>query len=400
MTLQVFSRIVFDHRRLVLANAIGLAVVMALLSLVLPAWYAARATILPPEEKGSEFSLLSAAIAQAPILANFASTGAPSEILVRILESRTVRERVAVENDLLKEYKAKDMEKAVAILGSRTGISVTPEGLISLQVVARDPAKAAAMANSYVDALDEFNREKRTTGAQRTRLFVEGRLEETRSELERTENALRLLELQHSTVQIEDQTKAAIDAASGLLSEIVNRQVRLGVLQQELTPSHPIILQLESELDRLQGQLDRMILAQASEDSTQLYVPLRSVPLVKMEMLRLARELELLNRLYALLAEQYEQARIQEARDLPTIQVLDHAVPPVRRAKPKRTLMALSGLGVGLVLGVVLAFAAEAGRKIASEAPGSGAPLGRDLGRVRGFLRSEFARPPSSEHRE
>jgi uncharacterized protein involved in exopolysaccharide biosynthesis len=307
---------------------------------------------------------------------------------------------VVEKNDLMTAYEADEMEHAVAVLESRTTISVTPEGVVSLSVLARDPEQAAAIANSYLEALDEFNQVRRATGAQRTRIFVEGRLRETREELEKTENELRRLELQHSTIQIEDQTKAAIDAASDLLSEIVSRQVRLGVLRQELTPNHPTIRQIESELERLEGQLDEMILAQASGDSTRLYVPLRSVPAVKMEMLRLARDLELLNRLYALLAEQLEQARIQEMRDIPTIQVLDHAVPPVRRAKPKRTLMALSGLGAGLVLGVVLAIAAEAGREAAGEDHAAKAGVRDDLRRTRAFLRRELSRRPSVKHRD
>ncbi len=381
-------------------NALGLGALMAIVGLLLPRWYAARATILPPEEKSGEFSLLSAAIAQAPILASFASTGAPSEILVRILESRTIRERVVQQNDLMTEYKASDSEKAVSVLGSRTSISVGPEGVVSLQVMARSPVKAAAITNSYLDALDEFNREKRSTSAGRTRVFLEGRLKETKVDLERAENNLRSLEERHSTVEIEEQTKAAIDAASGLLSEIVDREVKLGVLRQELTSSHPTVIRLEQELEELNSQLEDRITAGSRSDSTGLYVPLRNVPTVKMDMLRLARELELQNRLYALLTEQYEQARIQEMRDAPTIQVLDRATPPVRRAKPKRTLLALAGSGVGLLVGIGLAFGAEGGRVLKGTASGGPEDVGRDLGLVRSFLRRELARGRSVKREE
>ncbi|MBM3287287.1 MAG: hypothetical protein FJY88_08065 [Candidatus Eisenbacteria bacterium] len=402
MSPQEFLRTLLFHRRLVLANALGVAFLAAVISLLLPKWYLGRATVLPPEERSSEFSLLTAAIAQAPILANFASTGTPSEIVARILESRTVRGRVVEENDLLEVYEAKNMEQAIRVLDSRTGISVTPEGLVSIRVMARTPERAAAIANSYLDALDEFNREQRVTAAKKTRLFIEGRLAETKVDLARAEEALRKMEEQNSSVELKEQTRAAIEAASGLLSEIAKRQVELGVLRQELTSSHPSVRRLEDELSELRGQLDGMIRAQAEGDSASLYVPFRSVPTVKMRMIRLTRDLELQNRLYALLTEQYEQARIQEMRDTPTIQVLDRATPPVRRAKPRRTLVVLSGLGLGLLAGIVVAFGAEGGRAIGGTRRFSGPPpsVREDLADFGRLLRRGLASESPSEDRE
>lgn len=391
MANRTILRTLWRHRPILLANAFGLAFLAAVISLLLPKWYAGYASILPPEDQNPQFGMLSAALAQAPALASFAKTGAPSEILIRILESRTVRERVVEENDLERVYKRTNREDAVRVLASRTGLGATTEGVVQIYVLDRDPNRAAAMANSYVSALEEFNQEKRVTTARRTREFIETRLAGTKADLTKNEEQLRSMEETYSSVEIEEQTAAAIGTASDLLAETVDREVRLAVLLPEMRENHPMVVQLRKELGELRGQLNRLIRSQAERDSLSLYVPLEHVPSVKMEMLRLSRELELLNRLYALLTEQYEQSRIQELRDTPIVQVLDHAVPPVRKAKPRRSFITLLGFGLGLLFGAVIAVGAEAG---GNSSPPS---IRGDLGAFGRFVRRDLLDEPAKK---
>lgn len=338
-------------------------IVCALVSLLLPVWYVGKASLLPPEESQSEFGMMSALMAQTPLLTNFGLTGTPSEILVRILESRTIRERVIEANDLLTVWNLDDMELGIMKLKKLTRISVTPEGVIYLRLFSREPERAASLANSYVEALGEFNRDKRESSARRTREFVEQRLGETRTELAIAEEKLRGFEEKYSTVELPEQTKAALETASEILTQIVDREVRLGVLREDLSEYHPAVKQLERESAGLHAQINRILAVQDIKDSTAFYVPLEQIPEIKMEMVRLVREMEILNRMYVLLVEQYEQARIQEERNMQTVQVLDRASVPVRKDKPKRTNISLGGLCCGLFFGILLAFVAESGRR-------------------------------------
>ncbi len=383
-------RIAFRHRRLILANLAGLAVVCAVISLVLPKWYMAKASILPPEDTGGDLSLLSTMVAQNPLLATYVQSGTPSEILVRIMESRTVREKVVEENDLEEVYRASELETATRILANRTRFSVSPEGVIFVGALARSPERSAAIVNSYIDALDRFNREQRTTRAARTRSFIEGRLEESKAELAKKEEKLRAFEEEYSSVELPEQTKAAIEAASDLLSEITDREVRLDVLRGELTEDHPTAQLLKREIRELKTRVREMISSQVQQDSASIYVALQDIPSIKMEMLRLARELEMESKLYALLIEQYEQARIHEARDVSTVEILDRATPPIRREKPKRTLIVLAGAVLGGLSGLALAFAAEGGGSRPGPRPSS-PTVGHDMRSAFHFFRDVFS---------
>ncbi len=88
-------------------------------------------------------------------------------------------------------------------------------------------------------------------------------------------------------------------------------------------------------------------------------MPAAKVPMIGLELARLARDLKVQDTVYMLLTQQLEQVKIAEARDTPGVQVLDHAFPALRKSKPKIKLqMALAG-AVSLFLGIFLAFFLE-----------------------------------------
>jgi len=92
-------------------------------------------------------------------------------------------------------------------------------------------------------------------------------------------------------------------------------------------------------------------------------VPTGKVPEVGLEYVRKVRDVKYHEVLFELLAKQYEIARVDEARDTSIIQVLDKAIEPERKSKPKRSLIVLlTALVVGF-LAVLWAFIKEAGER-------------------------------------
>ncbi len=372
VTTRQLVEVLVRWRRIVLFNLICITLLGVVVSLVLPKQYTATATVLPPVQESSLLgagSLLTGALGQFGGLARMAGVSGlttTSDILLRVLESRAVCERVIRECGLMDIYGVSSMDEALKILHGETSISVSMEGIVTVSVRAGCSERSAEVANSYVKNLDLVNRLTNTSRGRASRIFIEQRLREVEDDLAESERAMREFQEKNKTVSLEDEVVEAIRAAAELKAEIVGREVALGVLAQFATPENPQVKQLASEIAQLRRQLDLMEIGpKAAGDSSAsgfgvgFSVPFARVPEVGMELARLTRELEIQNAIYALLMQQYEEAKIAEARDTPTVQVLDRAQPPERKSAPRRTRIVILSMMLGTIAGVSLAFFRE-----------------------------------------
>jgi tyrosine-protein kinase Etk/Wzc len=346
-----YLTVLVSYRRFIFLNLIAVCLIVAIISFLLPNWYRATTTILPP---GGEAMTLGLASSLGGAASGFATSlslpfmATPSDIIAAILRSRAVGEAVIRDEKLMEAYKIASMEKTLRELFSRTSVSVTQEGLISLSYEDKDRSRAARVANRFVQESDRINRQTSSSQAKSARMFIEDRLAQTQQELSRAEENLRWFQEENKTILLGDQMKAAIEKAADLKAQMVSSEIRLNVLSRTLSHSHPQIRSLRSEIEETRKQLDILESGHQSQDSTGktvVDVPFAEVPSLSLKLARLIREVRVQESIFELLTQQYEQYKIQETKDTPTIQVLDKAVPPERRARPRRALLvALSGV--------------------------------------------------------
>jgi len=236
----------------------------------------------------------------------------------------------------LRLYKKKLYVDALRELARHTHFEADDAGLIVVEVEDRSPQRAADMANAYVEVLDRFNRDVRMTKGRRTREFVGQRLQDTELKLHESEENFAAYQATHKTPPLSPDAASALSSVAGMYAQREALQVRLGVIEGYTQGASDEATQLRAEL----AQLDRR---------------LQEVPETGIASLRLLRELKTQEQLRALLIAQYEQARIDEVRDVSTLEVLDIASPPEKRSKPKRSLLVLTGLLLGLGAGVAIA---------------------------------------------
>jgi len=374
VTTRQLAEVLVRWRRVVLFNLISITLLGVAVSLVLPKRYTSTTTLLPPTQESSLLgagSILTGALGQFGGLARMAGVGGlttTSDILAKVLESRAVSERVIRECNLVDVYGVSNMDEALKGLWSATWISVSLEGVVAVSVEADTRERSAEIANSYVKNLDLVNRRTSTSRGRASRIFIEQRLAEVREDLTKAEQSLREFQEKNRTVSLEDEVVEAIKAAAELKAEIVSREVTLGIISQFATSENPQVRQLRTEIDQLQRQLDLMEVGPRSRVNGEgrqsgfgvgSAVPFARVPEVGMELARLTRDLEIQNIIYALLTQQYEEAKIAEARDTPTVQVLDRARPPERKSAPRRTRIVILSMILGAIAGVSLAFFRE-----------------------------------------
>jgi len=335
--------------------------------------YESKASILAPKESGGGGAGLAAALAASGagqfLGGLLPGGGSNKDVFVAILKSRTMAQDLVERFNLKEYYKAKYTEDTIKGLQGATDISVSKEGVISVKVEDKDPKLAADIANAYVTNLDRLFAKLGTTDASRQRAFITDRLEKTEKALRQAEEALRRFQENNKAIVVQEQAKAGIEEAAKVKGAIVAAEAQLEFMRSFSTENNPQVLAQKRQLEEMKRQLAQMQYGLGMElpsetrnpgqPRKEFHVPFAKMPELGMEFIRLMREVKVQETVFNLLTAQFEQAKINEARDMPTVQLLDKAVPAERKSKPKTVLnMAIAG-ALSLFVGIFLAFFLE-----------------------------------------
>ena len=362
-------RIIWKRRWLIGGLCVVSVLTAMVLSVLMPKIYASSTTLLPTldsKEGGGLGGLLAAAggggAAQSLGISLPGAPATPTDVFMAMLKSRIMVDEVIRQFDLQTVYEAKTMQDGRKALEENTKIAVSKEKLITITVEAELPQLAADIANFYVTHLDRLNRTLNVTKAGQTRVFLERRLAESKINQVREEEALKEFQIKNRAVALEPQAQAMIQAAAMVQAQIMAQEVQLQVMGTYLSPNNPEMARARSGLDELHNQLHMMESGKGGKGmlpGDQLHPAMVTVPTLALNYARALRALKVQEALYVMLTSQYEQAKLAEARDTPTVQVLDPAIPAEKKSKPRIGLnMMIAGV-LALVVGVVLAFALE-----------------------------------------
>jgi uncharacterized protein involved in exopolysaccharide biosynthesis len=294
-----------------------------------------------------------------------------TNILVAILESRSIAENTIKQFNLLERYESDDMEEAIISFRGTVDVSINDEGMIIIIAssttghLADDAEEnetrtlCADIANFMVAELNRINTELQTKKAKFNRIFIERRYEQNKSDLKEAENAIKKFGETYGMISLPDQVSAAIQAAAQIESQIAVKEVELQALKSTLYSGHPEIKKKEIELRELRKKLEEMKVGAPQRDSLAIFPVFSEAPELGIKYLQLRRELEVQNKIFEFLTQQYEQAKIQEARDTPTVQVLDAAIPPLKRDKPKRSILVLLAGMVSIIFSALYIYSVE-----------------------------------------
>lgn len=391
-----FLAVLVSWRRLILSFALGVTLVSLGYALAARPVFVARSTLLPRQDEG-QFPGLGALVSSE--LGAFAGalggTSTDTDLLLTILESRTLRERLVTRLNLVDAFGVsvadtlRARETALARLEKAARVGLTKRFSVFVEARAGTPTLAASLANAHFEELDRLNKEFAFTSARQTRQFIEARLLETRDSLSTATARLAEFQRSHRMVAIDEQARAAVDVASRLQAELIGLQAQLEVQRRYSTASYSRTRELEFRIVALEGRLAALLGGGSSEaagsgTSDPLLMPFDEIPGLGRQLAEMMLEVRTQEAVFMLLTTQYQQSKIEEARDIPTIQVLDRADPPVFRHAPRRKRIALYGLLGGLAGGVLVAFACEG--LIRALAKPSGHRLRQVLGRPAGTL--------------
>jgi len=333
------------HKRFLLRFVLGTALLATVIAFLLPVRYEAKLVLMPPQQSSSVSSALLGQLGSLGSLASLAggSLGIKnqSDMYVALLTSRTVEDAMIQRFNLMSEYSEKRMSDTRDKLESRTTVTASAkDGLIRITLEDRDPKRAAEMANGYVEEFRKLSASLAITEAARRRLFFDQQLRQAKDDLAVAEEAFKRTQQSTGVLQIDSQARSLIESAAILRGQVVAKQVQIQGMRSFAAEDNPSLILAKQELAALQAQLQRLTGSQEDEGSDLMLSKGRASQ-AGLEYLRSLREVKYRETVFALLAKEFEIAKLDEAREGSIIQVVDPAVAPDKKSFPKRRLIIL-----------------------------------------------------------
>ncbi len=330
-------QVLADHLRLLVLAPLLAGLAALGISFAVPPTYTASVKFLPPQQQQSAAASMLASLGSLGGLAGAASgLKNPTDQYLAFLRSRSVQDALVARFDLGSRYEARTREDARLALQGSVRVTGGKDGLIQVEVDDKDPKFAAELANAHVEELQTLLARLAVTEAQQRRAFFERQLQTTRDNLARAEQALKASGVGTNSLKVTPQ--AAVEATARLKASLTVQEVKVASMRGYLNETAPDFKQALTELAALRGQLARL---EKEEPATQ----------GQSDYVGKFRDFKYHETLFELFARQYELARVDESREGAVIQVVDAAQPPERKAKPKRSLIAvITTLAVGFAL--------------------------------------------------
>ena len=357
-------RLIWQNRNAVSRAAVLGALFSIGIVLLIPLRYEATVQLMPPDgQSGTGMAMLASLSSRntgsgvgalgglAGDLLGVKNTGA---LFVGVLSSRTVADRVITEFELNKAYGTSRIEDTRKALAAHTSVSEDRKsGILSITVTDRIPARAAAVAQAYVTELDRLIADVSTSSARRERVFLEDRLRQVKHDLDSAAQDFSEFASNNSAINIPEQGKAMLQAAAVLSGQLIAAQSELRGLEAIYTDSNVRVQAVRARVAELQAQLKKMGGDPTNADiaGESPYPSLRRLPALGVTYADLFRRTKIEETVYEVLTQQYELAKVQEAKEIPSVKVLDEALIPTKKSYPPRTLF----VGIGTVAIITLA---------------------------------------------
>ena len=380
----LWLRLLWAERSFLVRAGVCGVLLSLLVAFLLPVRYESRTRLMPPDEASSGLAMLAALTTRGGpassssdsdsdsgsgssgsggglgggslgrLATDFLGLKTSGALLVDMLSGPTVQDTLITKFDLRKLYHDRYWQQARKDLDRHTEIKEDRKsGVISISVTDHDPHRAQQMAEAYVDALNDLLARVSTLSAHRERMFLEQRLKTVKENLDAASQQFSTYASKIGAFDVPSQAKSMAESEAHLQGQLVAAEAELQGLEQIYTDSNIRVHTLRARIAALKQQIENFSgnkddpTAQQSQITGDL-PSLRKLPLVGVRWTNLYRETKIQEVVYEMLTQEYEFAKVQEAKEIATINVLDAALLPEKAAFPPRVVV--------VVLGVFLSF--------------------------------------------
>ena len=357
-----FLIVLASRKKLVIGLPLIVGMIATIICLLLPNIYRANTKLLPPQQSSS--STAGALLAQlggaAGAVAGAAGIKNPNDLYIGMLKSRLVSDNIIARYSLMKVYDEESLEKTRMELANNTFVATGKDSFIVIEVEDEDRQRSADLANAYVDELLKLTKVLAVTQAGQQRVFYEQQLELAKNNLAKAEAALKTRLDQTGVVSVDADSRAIVEVVSRLRAQVSAKEIQIASMQAFVTSNNQEFKRAQEELASLKDQLSKLQNGAAVVPGAETNSPSESTGLESIKMLR---DVKYYQMLYEILSKQYELARLEEAKNIALIQVLDRAIPPELKFKPKRAILILTSIMFAFLLAIILTVLLEIKRK-------------------------------------
>jgi uncharacterized protein involved in exopolysaccharide biosynthesis len=373
------QRLVWGSRRFIFRATTADMLLSTLISFLIPKRFQTTARLMPPDQGSSGMGMAMMAAASGSIGSQVGSSLGSmagdllglknsSDLFIGILQSRTVLDDVINKFDLRKVYWDRRMEDAREDLQKYTTVTADRKsGIITIQVVDKSPTRAAAMAGEYVSELNLVVTLLNTSSAHRERVFLEDRLTQVKQDLESAEQNFSQFATKNTALDIPTQGKAMIEAAATLEGQLIAAQTELEGLKQLYADGNVRVRSTQARVDELRRQLETNLGSKSADSGSgngqnrpSLYPSIRELPALGVGYADLYRSTKIQEVVFQTLTQQYELAKVQEAKETPSVKVLDPPDVPEKKSFPPRLLIITLGAMLAMAGSVLWIFSKQA----------------------------------------
>jgi len=273
--------------------------------------------------------------------------GASPEHVDVVFQSGTTKERIIDTFNFIKYFKL-EKSKNKSVLASRmlkryVLLSATEKGsfgmtkAVSYTITAyhSSPDTAKLIVDFTFALVDSSIREISIDKAQRSRIFVERQIAIQNRKLDSLQEVFLEFQKTNKAYDVPEQAKLSLKAYADIKAAATMNELRIAALRNEFnSPTHEM-----AEFKRSQRVYEAKLREYETGDAPGIMPSLDKTSRIFPEYAKMIRDIEVQNQLVLFLTKEHEQARLQEARDVSPLIIVDASNVPEYKARPKRLLI-------------------------------------------------------------
>lgn len=340
--LRILLTVVRLKTKLLLVAIITVALSYMGIYFLIPPSFDSEAVILSVDEsKFNPISSLNKSISNIPMSVLKLGSQSSSEnydLFTTLIYSRTILDTLIERFELIKDYDLESPAEARKILKKNISVDITDERAYSVAIRASTPFKSFEMTTHLLDLLNEKVIELNVKKSRDYRMFLSERYDEIKTNLESAEDSLRLFQKSTGFYDAENQMKATLDAYIQLETQLAVKEIEFNVLDKIYGHTSPQTVNAEISVNEFKSKLGKI---KTGDDENKLIFPIDKLPGDGLKFIRYYRDVQILTAMLEFIIPLYEQAKFEEVKNTPVIQIIDSPSVPEKKSYPPRTIFSL-----------------------------------------------------------
>jgi len=366
-----YLNVLYKWKKFILINLIMILIITTVYTLLIPETFKATSKITLANQQNNGLGGLATLLATnnpvASIGSQFLGLSSPGQdLILGLLNSRTLQTDVINKYDLMKYYEIddKNMDKALKAFQSDVSFDQTENGLIEINVINEDPQKAATISNYIVQLTDSMNIQLNIEQARNNKDFIAKRYEKNVQDLKIAEDSMYRFQKKYGVYAVPEQLVTAFEAAGDLETELLKQEISTEYAKNQFGENSNQYKTLTKQKDFIKGKISELKNSKSLSYPTNVLVPFEQLPKMIEKYFRFYREIEIQTKIMEFILPMYEQAKVEEQKSIPTLVVIDKAVPPQLKYAPKRAFIIL---GIAFLVFFIMVIFVFHGEKVVHE---------------------------------